>query len=258
MSAIEVDALVAGHGGIPSVRGLDLHVERGELVALLGPNGAGKSTTLWTVAGALPIIGGDIRVLGRSIRGTSAHMVARRGVALVPEDRGLFFQLTVAENMRLHCHRASTVTVDQVLGYFPALENLQPRKSGLLSGGEQQMLAVACALLSDPQVLMIDEMSLGLAPIIVERLLPVVRQIADDRNMAVLLVEQHVQAALGVADRCYVLNHGELVMSGTPAAVLADGHLLEASYLGVHTGPVSPTDPTPATIGPSISTRSTS
>ena len=240
MSAIEIQGLMAGHTGIPAVRGLDLHVESGELVALLGPNGAGKSTTLWTVSGVLPIIDGDVRVLGESIRGVSAHMVARRGVALVPEDRGLFFQLTVAENMRLHHHRASTVSFAEVLAYFPALDGLQARKSGLLSGGEQQMLAVACALLSDPKVLMIDEMSLGLAPIIVERLLPVVRKIADDRNIAVLLVEQHVQAALGVADRCYVLNHGELVMQGTPAEVLADGHLLEASYLGAHVDPTPP------------------
>lgn len=232
MSAIEVVGLVAGHTGIPAVRGLDLHVDRGELVAVLGPNGAGKSTTLWTIAGTLPIIEGDVRVLGHSIRGKSAHMVARTGLALVPEDRGLFFQLTVAENMRLHRHKASNVAVDEVIGYFPALGPLRSRQAGLLSGGEQQMLAVACALLSDPQVLMIDEMSLGLAPIIVERLLPVVRQIADERDIAVLLVEQHVHAALGVADRCYVLNHGELVLEGTPAEVLADGHLLEASYLG--------------------------
>ena len=116
MSAVEVQALVAGHAGITAVRGLDLHVERGELVALLGPNGAGKSTTLWTIAGTLPIIGGDVRILGQSIRGRSTHVVARAGVALVPEDRGLFFQLTVAENMRLHRHRASTVSVDQGAG----------------------------------------------------------------------------------------------------------------------------------------------
>ncbi len=230
--ALRITDLVAGHGGVPAVRGLSLHIDEGELVALLGPNGAGKSTTLWTIAGVIRPLGGTIELLGQPPRNRSAHTVARLGVSLVPEDRGLFYQLSVAENLRLHRHRCSRVTVDEVFGCFPALHGLVARRTGLLSGGEQQMLALGCALLSDPRLLMIDEMSLGLAPIIVERLLPVVRHIADDSGMAVLLVEQHVQAALKVVDRAYVLSHGELVMSGTAADLIERHEVLEASYLG--------------------------
>jgi branched-chain amino acid transport system ATP-binding protein len=230
--AIQVDQLVAGYGGVPAVRNLDLYVEEGEVVALLGPNGAGKSTTLWTIAGVLPPISGEISVLGTALRGEAAHTVARRGLALVPDDRGLFHQLTVAENLRLHRQRRSRFDNAVLFEHFPALAGLLERKTGLLSGGEQQMLALGCALAAEPRALMIDEMSLGLAPIVVERLLPVVRRIATDTGMAVLLVEQHVAAALDVADRAYVLSHGELVMHDTARNLAENPHLLEASYLG--------------------------
>jgi branched-chain amino acid transport system ATP-binding protein len=229
---IEATSLTCGHGNVPVVRDLNMTVGEGEVVCLLGANGAGKTTTLLTIAGALPVLGGEVSVMGEPVLKARPHEVARRGLGIVPEGRGLFYKLTVADNLRLRRHRQSQVGVDAVLGYFPALRNLMSRRAGLLSGGEQQMLALAGALIADPKVVMLDEMSLGLAPIIVEQLLPTVRQIADERGMAVLLVEQHVLAALKVADRGYVLAHGEVVAEGDSAQLRKDAELLEASYLG--------------------------
>ena len=229
---IETKGLIAGYGRAAVVRELDLTVDAGEVVCLLGANGAGKSTTLLTLAGAIPSLGGTAVVLGAEVHGDKAHQVARRGLAIVPEGRGLFYRLTAAENLRLRHHRASTVELGEVLDMFPAVKPLLGRRAGLLSGGEQQMLALAGALLADPKVVMIDEMSLGLAPIIVEQLLPTVRRIADERGMGVLLVEQHVVAALTVADRGYVLAHGQVVAAGPAADLRHDAELLEASYLG--------------------------
>ena len=223
---------MAGYGNVPVVRDLNLTVGEGEVVCLLGANGAGKTTTLLTIAGALPILGGQVSVLGAPVTKARPHEVARRGLGIVPEGRGLFYKLTVADNLRLRKHRQSTVTVDDVTNYFPNLRGLLSRRCGLLSGGEQQMLALAGALIADPKVVMLDEMSLGLAPIIVEQLLPTVRNIADERGMAVLLVEQHVLAALKVADRGYVLAHGQVVAEGVSADLRRDAELLEASYLG--------------------------
>jgi branched-chain amino acid transport system ATP-binding protein len=228
---LEITDLSSGYNGVSVVRGLNLHVDPGEIVALLGPNGAGKTTTLLAVSALNPILHGDIKVFGRSVAGRRPHLVARDGLAHVLEDRSLFFQLTVLENLQLGAARG-TVDIEQALEYFPALAEIQDRRAGLLSGGQQQMLAMARALTSTPKLLMVDEMSLGLAPIIVENLLKILRTIARDTGAGVLLVEQHVNLAFGVADRAYILSHGELVMEGTGAELSAKRQLLEASYLG--------------------------
>ena len=172
---LELEKFSGGHRGMKVVRDLDLHVDAGEVVSLLGPNGAGKTTTLLSVSGLLPILGGDIRVFGRSVSSLRPHQIARLGVGHVPDDRGIVYSLTVAENLRL---AAKGRDVGRVYEYFPALALLSRRRSGLLSGGEQQMLAVGCALVTSPKLLLIDEMSLGLAPLLVQRLLPIVRDIA--------------------------------------------------------------------------------
>ena len=229
---LECRDLTAGYGGVPVVRGLDLTVEAGEVVALLGPNGAGKTTTLLTLSGVIPLISGEANLLGEGVTGGRPHKVARRGAVLVPDDRALFFDLTARENLKLGAGGKGDAT-EIVLEYFPSLKPRMSTRAGLLSGGEQQMLAVGRALSGRPKVLMIDEMSLGLAPLIVKHMFPVVRRIADEIGAGVLVVEQHIDLALQAADRAYVLNHGEVAMTGSAADLRKDRHLLQASYLGM-------------------------
>ncbi len=232
MNVLEVRGLDAGYGSLAVVRGLDLVVGEGEVVVLLGPNGAGKTTTLLTVSGLLRPLAGEVLYLGRDVVGAKAHLLARQGMAHVPDDRGLFPGLTVQEHLELGGSKRDPTVTERVQGWFPALDPLMRRRVGLLSGGEQQMLALAQALLREPRLLMIDEMSLGLAPMVVERLLPMVRTVAEESGCGVLLVEQHASMALRVADRGYVLSHGALVSEGPAAALAADADALTASYLG--------------------------
>ncbi|APE34775.1 ABC transporter ATP-binding protein [Nocardia mangyaensis] len=228
--ALNIAGLAVGYGGVPAVRDLNAHVRAGEILALLGPNGAGKTTTLLASVGALPALSGTITALGEPLdRRVEAN--ARRGIILVPDSRGVFHRLSVDDNLRL-ARRKHGPSVDDVFDYFPALRSMRSRRCGTLSGGEQQMLALAKALLCAPKILLVDELSLGLSPIAVEGLLPRLRQIADDQHMAVVLVEQHIELALSIADTAVVLHHGRSVMSGSATELRGRRDMVEAAYFG--------------------------
>ena len=222
---LECRGLAAGYGAVAVVRDLDLRVEEGEVVALIGPNGAGKTTTLLTLAGELPSLAGEVVFRGAATKAPLFRR-ARRGMGLVTEERSVFMQLSTEENLRV----AGVAKADAV-ALFPELEPLMARTAGLLSGGEQQMLTLARAVARDPSLLLIDELSLGLAPVIVKRLLQTVREVANERSTGILLVEQHVRQALHVADRVYVMQRGRIAMSGTGDEVHGRINELEATYL---------------------------
>jgi branched-chain amino acid transport system ATP-binding protein len=228
---LEARGLVGGYGKIVGFRDIDLELHRGKVVAVLGPNGAGKTTLMMTLAGLLPRIAGDVLLEGVSLPSGKPAPANRGGVVLVPDDRALFTSLTVRENVdiaRLPGGKGGT----DVLDLFPALARRWNVKAGALSGGEQQMLAMARGIVQEPKVFLIDEMSMGLAPIIVESLLPTVRYIADETNAAVVLVEQHIRLALEVADEAIVLVHGNVSLRGDSDQFRRDPALLEAAYLG--------------------------
>ncbi len=228
--ALATERLTVGYGGLAVARDIDLCVGHGEILAILGPNGAGKTTVLLSLAGFLPHISGTVSVGGAHIAGGSPRRANQAGVVLVPDNRALFTQLTTVENLQLAASPGTSI--DRVLEVFPALTRRASLRAGQLSGGEQQMLAVARALVQSPRVLLIDEMSMGLAPVIVESLMPLIRQVADESDAAVLLVEQHVQLALEIADHALVLVHGDVTVSGSAEDVRADALALEGAYLG--------------------------
>jgi branched-chain amino acid transport system ATP-binding protein len=228
---LEIETLTAGYDGAAVIRNLDLTVGAGEVVALLGANGAGKTTTLRVISGLVRPMSGRVAFGGRDLARISPTQRSRMGIVHVPEGRGIFYGLTVAEHFRLG-YRRERPDEDAAYDYFPKLKELRTRRAGLLSGGEQQMLAVARGLARRPRLLLLDELSLGLAPVIIEVLLPVVQKYALDAGCGVLLVEQHIQLALEIADRGYVLSHGEIVLHDRAKALQADRELLISSYLG--------------------------
>jgi branched-chain amino acid transport system ATP-binding protein len=234
VTTLEVRGLDVAYGGVPAVHGLSLEVAPGEIVGLIGPNGAGKSTTLHAIMGLVPARGGEILLGDRSLRGRTPEAIARSGVALVPEGRRLFAELTVEENLRLGlAARSSSVGIDEdlaeIYALFPVCEEFRNRHSGALSGGQQQQLAIARALISKPSFLLLDEPSLGLAPTIVDRVFASLQTIAE-RGVGVLLVEQRAQRTVALAARTHVLANGELRLTLTPDDA-ADTDRMVAAYL---------------------------
>jgi len=213
------------------LHGLSLNLAEGEIVALLGRNGAGKTTTLRSITGLAPPRSGEIRYKGTNIAGLAPHRISRMGVALVPETRGIFSYLNARENLLIAERRGSRWTMDAVLRRFPALRGRLESKGRLLSGGEQEMLAIARALMTDPELLLLDEPSQGLAPLVVSAVMDTIRELKS-RRVSMLLVEQNVEMALQLADRVYVIDHGTVVFEGAPAVLRADQGIT-ATYLGV-------------------------
>lgn len=222
---IEAVGLSTGYGRMAVVRDVDLRVDAGEVVALLGANGAGKTTTLLTLAGELTPMAGVVRFRGVPTR-APMHTRCRNGLGYLTEERSVIMNMTVAENLRL-----AAVPPAVAISYFPALEPLMGRRAGLCSGGEQQMLSLARALGRNPSVLLADELSMGLAPIVLANLLRAVRAAATERGVGVLLVEQHVREALKIADRVYVMERGRIVLSGTATEVQGQLARIESAYL---------------------------
>jgi branched-chain amino acid transport system ATP-binding protein len=223
--------MTCGYGTVAVVRDVSFSVNAGEVVALLGPNGAGKTTTLLACSGLIPAMKGQLNFDGKKVSFGQPDRLARAGLSLVPDDRSLFTNLSVRQNLELGRGRDGA-SVDEMIKMFPALRPRLSMRAGLLSGGEQQMLTMGRALAGRPRLLLIDEMSMGLAPIIVEELLQTVRRLADEHDVGVLLVEQHVHNALEIADRALLMVHGSIAFDGLAADLLKDADRLEQGYLG--------------------------
>ena len=228
---LEVEAIDTFYGLGHILHGLSLRVGEGEVVALLGRNGAGKTTTLRSITGLTPPRKGAIRYKGRDIAGLEPHRISRSGIALVPETRGIFSYLSAGENLSIAERKASRWQRAAVLERFPSLKQRLGNKGHQLSGGEQQMLALARALLTGPELLLLDEPSQGLAPMVVSSVMSTIRELKAER-VSMLLIEQNAEMALQLADRVYVIDHGTVVFEGTPARLRADQQVT-ATYLGV-------------------------
>ncbi|NTV69692.1 MAG: ABC transporter ATP-binding protein [Azonexaceae bacterium] len=232
---LEVTGLHVAYGGIQAVRSITFHVNEGETVALIGANGAGKTSTLKAISRVLDAVGGDVHFCGEKISKIAPHDIIRKGIALVPEGRGVFPRLTVLENLHMGAFisdSAADVEKDlkMVYGYFPRLKERESQLAGTLSGGEQQMLAIGRALMSRPKMLLLDEPSMGLAPIMVQKIFEVVRAVAAD-GMTILLIEQNAKLALQSSQRGYVMESGEITLNGE-SAMLLDDPKVRAAYLG--------------------------
>jgi len=232
---LEVTGLRVAYGGIQAVRSITFHVNEGEMVALIGANGAGKTSTLKAIARVLDAAGGDVHFCGEKITRIPSHDIIRKGIALVPEGRGVFPRLTVAENLAMGAFvRNDAVDIEKdlkmVYGYFPRLKEREAQLAGTLSGGEQQMLAIGRALMSRPRLLLLDEPSMGLAPIMVQKIFEVIRAVAG-QGMTILLIEQNAKLALEASQRGYVMESGEITLHGA-AAQLLDEPKVRVAYLG--------------------------
>ena len=232
---LEVTGLRVAYGGIQAVRSITFHVNEGEMVALIGANGAGKTSTLKAIARVLDAAGGDVHFCGEKITRIASHDIIRKGIALVPEGRGVFPRLTVAENLAMGAFvRNDAVDIEKdlkmVYGYFPRLKERESQLAGTLSGGEQQMLAIGRALMSRPRLLLLDEPSMGLAPIMVQKIFEVIRLVAA-QGMTILLIEQNAKLALETSQRGYVMESGEITLHGEARELLNDPKV-RAAYLG--------------------------